>query len=120
MFGHSSTRKHGAAARPHAPEPGKRTQAAKFAPDSPVVAEVMPSSNCDERKPDLIVLHSIGSATGGEALRTLCAPQTPRVSAHYFMTEDGRVIQLVPPGTEARPPGEAATTSTPDRSASRF
>src|SRR5436190_21207534 len=104
----SSKRKHGTAARPHGGEPGKRTQSAKFNPDSPVVTEVVSSSNYDERKPDLIVLHSIGSATSGEALRTLCAPQTPRVSAHYFVTEDGRVIQLVPETMRAWHAGPSA------------
>ena len=68
----------------------------KFSPDSALATEVAPSDNYDERKPDLIVLHSIGSATGGEALRTLCAPEAPRVSAHYFVTEEGRIVQLVP------------------------
>jgi N-acetylmuramoyl-L-alanine amidase len=105
---HSSKPKHGAAARPHGPEPGKRTEPAKFAPDSPAVTEVVPSSNYDDRKPDLIVLHSIGSATSGEGLSILCAPQTPRVSAHYFVTEDGRVIQLVPETMRAWHAGPSA------------
>jgi N-acetyl-anhydromuramyl-L-alanine amidase AmpD len=34
----------------------------------------------------------IGSATKGEALRTLCTPEAPRVSAHYFVSEDGRIV----------------------------
>lgn len=68
----------------------------KFTPDSVLATEVVPSFNYDERKPDLITLHSIGSATSGDALRTLCAPEPPRVSAHYFVTEEGRIVQLVP------------------------
>lgn len=67
-----------------------------FGADSPLVAEVVPSANYDDRKPDIIVLHSIGSATSGEALRTLCTVDLPRVSAHYWVSEDGHIVQLVP------------------------
>jgi N-acetylmuramoyl-L-alanine amidase len=68
----------------------------------------MPSPNHDERKPDLIILHSIGSATTGEALRTLCTSEAPRVSAHYFVSEDGRIVQLVPESMRAWHAGPSA------------
>jgi len=80
----------------------------KFTADSALASEVVPSSNYDERKPDLIILHSIGSATSGEALRTLCMPEAPRVSAHYFVGEEGRVVQLVPEAMRAWHAGPSA------------
>jgi N-acetylmuramoyl-L-alanine amidase len=101
-------RKYKARARPRVSEPSKRAEPVKFTPDSALVAEVVPSSNYDERKPDAIILHSIGSATSGEALRTLCAPEAPRVSAHYFVTEEGRIVQLVPEAMRAWHAGPSA------------
>jgi N-acetylmuramoyl-L-alanine amidase len=69
-----------------------------FPADSSVVAEVRPSPNHGERKggdrPDMIVLHYTGMPDAKAALARLCAPGT-EVSAHYFVFEDGRVIQLV-------------------------
>ena len=50
----------------------------------------------------------IGSATKGEALRTLCTPEAPRVSAHYFVSEDGRIVQLVPENVRAWHAGPSA------------
>lgn len=56
------------------------------------------SPNFDERKdgakPSLIILHYTGMQTGEEALQRLCDPAA-KVSAHYFINEDGEVIQLV-------------------------
>src|SRR5271168_2678464 len=70
-----------------------------FSPDSCVVAEVVPSPNHGERnggrQPDMIVLHYTGMPDAGAALGRLCAPAA-KVSAHYFVFEDGRVVQLVP------------------------
>ena len=69
-----------------------------FPADSSVVAEVRPSPNHGERKggdrPDMIVLHYTGMPDANAALARLCASGT-EVSAHYFVFEDGRVIQLV-------------------------
>jgi N-acetylmuramoyl-L-alanine amidase len=69
-----------------------------FAPDSCVVAEVMPSPNYGERKdsrrPDMILLHYTGMAEADAALQLLCA-QGSEVSAHYFVFEDGRIVQMV-------------------------
>ena len=69
-----------------------------FAPDSCVVAEVMPSPNHGERiggrRPDMIVLHYTGTQDAAEALALLTASGS-EVSAHYFVHEDGRIIQLV-------------------------
>jgi N-acetylmuramoyl-L-alanine amidase len=69
-----------------------------FPAESSVVAEVLPSPNHGERKsarrPDMIVLHYTGMPLAAAALDLLRAPGS-QVSAHYFVFEDGRVIQLV-------------------------
>ncbi len=69
-----------------------------FAPDSCVVAEVDPSPNHGERKdgrrPDMIVLHYTGMRHADSALELLKAAGSD-VSTHYFVFEDGRIIQLV-------------------------
>jgi N-acetylmuramoyl-L-alanine amidase len=55
-----------------------------------------PSPNFDQRRgpPDMIVLHYTGMRTGAEALARLCDPAA-KVSAHYLIEEDGRLVQLV-------------------------
>ena len=72
---------------------------ALFPPDSFIVAEVVPSPNHDERKhgraPDMILLHYTGMPSGEAALQRLCAPDS-KVSAHYVVFEDGRIVQCVP------------------------
>ncbi|MFT4185043.1 MAG: N-acetylmuramoyl-L-alanine amidase [Rhizobium sp.] len=49
----------------------------------------------DGRKPDMILLHYTGMGTAEGALDWLCRDES-QVSSHYFVFEDGRVIQLVP------------------------
>lgn len=69
-----------------------------FSPESCVVAEVRPSPNHGDRKdgkrPDMILLHYTGMPDAAEALERLCA-RGSEVSAHYFVFEDGRIVQLV-------------------------
>ncbi len=81
-----------------------------FAPDSSVVAEVMPSPNHGERKdgrrPDMIVLHYTGMPDADAALELLKA-RGSEVSAHYFVWEDGRIIQLVQESRRAWHAGKA-------------
>jgi N-acetylmuramoyl-L-alanine amidase len=48
----------------------------------------------DGRLPDMLVLHYTGMAEAGEALQRLCNPVS-EVSCHYFVFEDGRILQLV-------------------------
>jgi N-acetylmuramoyl-L-alanine amidase len=43
---------------------------------------------------DTLILHYTGMASAERALRWLCDPESS-VSAHYFVFEDGRVVQLV-------------------------
>jgi N-acetylmuramoyl-L-alanine amidase len=75
-----------------------------FAPDSCVVAEIMPSPNhgerSDGRQPDMIVLHYTGMPDAESALALLCAAGS-NVSAHYFVFEDGRIVQMVPESRRA-------------------
>jgi N-acetylmuramoyl-L-alanine amidase len=80
-----------------------------FEPDSFVVAEVVPSPNHDARvggPPNMILLHYTGMQTGEQALKHLCAPDS-KVSAHYFVFEDGRIVQCVPEERRAWHAGEA-------------
>src|SRR5271168_426942 len=81
-----------------------------FAPDSCVVAEVMPSPNHGERaggrRPDMIVLHYTGMADAEGALEVLKARGSD-VSAHYFVFADGRIIQLVQESRRAWHAGKA-------------
>jgi N-acetylmuramoyl-L-alanine amidase len=75
-----------------------------FAPDSSVVAEVTPSANIGERsggrRPDMILLHYTGMADADSALALLCAAGS-KVSAHYFVFEDARIVQMVPENCRA-------------------
>lgn len=81
-----------------------------FQPDSFIVAEVRPSPNHDERRfgraPDMILLHYTGMQTGEAALDRLCAAES-KVSAHYVVFEDGRIVQCVPEERRAWHAGES-------------
>jgi len=73
-----------------------------FEPDSPIVTSVESSPNQGERRnrrrPDMILLHYTGMESAQAALERLCGvggDPEPAVSAHYFVYEDGRVIQCV-------------------------
>lgn len=79
------------------------------APDSPVAAKVFPSPNHGPRKaadgsagrrPDMLILHYTGMSNAGEALQRLCNPAA-EVSSHYFVFENGHVLQLVPEARRA-------------------
>lgn len=57
------------------------------------------SPNFDDRpigiKIDMLVMHYTGMRSGDEALARLC-DKDAKVSSHYMVHEDGRVIKLVP------------------------
>ncbi len=76
----------------------------RLEPDSPVAARVFPSPNHGERAggqaPRLLVLHYTGMPDAGEALQRLCNPVS-EVSAHYFVFENGHVVQMVPEARRA-------------------
>ncbi|MGA8612639.1 MAG: N-acetylmuramoyl-L-alanine amidase [Xanthobacteraceae bacterium] len=73
-------------------------RSATFPAASSVVAEVVPSPNHGERKdgrrPDMILLHYTGMQHSNAAL-ALLTRNGSEVSAHYFVFEDGRVVQTV-------------------------
>jgi len=73
-------------------------------PDSPVARKVFPSPNHGERRngrrPDSLILHYTGMEDAQSALLWLCNPLS-NVSCHYFVFEDGRVLQLVPEARRA-------------------
>jgi N-acetylmuramoyl-L-alanine amidase len=81
-----------------------------FQPESSLVTEVVRSDNHGERAggklPDMIVLHYTGMADSEAALQRLCTPQS-EVSAHYFVWEDGRILQCVPEGRRAWHAGDS-------------
>ncbi len=65
-----------------------------------------PSPNFDQRRPNFIILHQTTNATVDRALATLTDPQR-KVSAHYLIGRDGRLIQLVDEAARAWHAGES-------------
>ena len=82
-----------------------------FPPDSFIVSDVAPSPNFDERKdgrpPDMILLHYTGMQTGDAALQRLTTAAS-KVSSHYVVFEDGRIIECVPEEKRAWHAGESS------------
>jgi len=78
--------------------------AESFAPDSALVARVLPSPNFGDRRgptrPDSVVLHYTGMPTAESALELLRRPGG-EVSAHYFIWESGEIAQLAPEAKRA-------------------
>ena len=74
-----------------------------FVPDY-AAAAVRPSPNHGERAggqaPDMLLLHYTGMGSADGALDWLCREES-QVSSHYFVYEDGRVVQLVPEARRA-------------------
>jgi N-acetylmuramoyl-L-alanine amidase len=71
-------------------------------PESPIATEVVPSPNHNERErmPDILLLHYTGMADSDEAIERLRSPEF-KVSCHYLVYEDGRVVQMVSEGRRA-------------------
>ncbi len=67
-------------------------------------ASVLASPNHGERvdgqKPDMLILHYTGMPTAEGALEWLCREES-QVSSHYFVHENGDVVQLVPEARRA-------------------
>jgi len=57
-------------------------------------AELRPSNNFDERRPNFVILHYTSDDSAVPALRTLTDPSS-KVSAHYLIGRDGRIYALV-------------------------
>jgi len=70
-----------------------------FPANSSLVESVVPSPNFDDRPddtaPDMIVLHYTGMEDPQAALERLRDPEA-KVSCHYLVFEDGRIVQMVP------------------------
>jgi N-acetylmuramoyl-L-alanine amidase len=68
-----------------------------------MVAGVVPSPRFDDRKggpPDILLVHYTGMKTGEAALERLTSAES-RVSSHYVVFEDGRIVQCVPEAKRA-------------------
>ena len=70
-----------------------------FRPDSKLVSDVAASPNFEARvggrQPDMLLLHYTGMQSALAALARLREAEEPRVSSHYFIDEDGTIVQLV-------------------------
>lgn len=60
----------------------------------PLSDEVRASPNFGPRRVSLVVIHHTSNSAAEAALRTLTDPQS-EVSAHYLVTREGRIVQLV-------------------------
>ena len=78
-------------------------------PDSALAAKVFASPHHgprkhpdggEDREPDMLILHYTGMPDAGQALQWLCNPIS-NVSAHYFVFENGHILQLVPESRRA-------------------
>jgi N-acetylmuramoyl-L-alanine amidase len=90
-----------------------------FRPDSKLVSDVAASPNHEARAggraPDILLLHYTGMQSALAALARLRDPAgEPKVSAHYFVDEDGTITQLVPEARRAWHAGISAWESDSD------
>ncbi len=76
----------------------------KLMTDSPFATKIFASPNHGERKDsktvNSVIMHYTGMSTAEGALKWLCNPIS-NVSCHYFVFEDGRILQLVPENRRA-------------------
>ncbi len=83
---------------PKVTPPPMSAAAQPFEADSLMVADIVPSPNFNERAgglPEMILLHYTGMQTGEAALERLTSAES-KVSSHYVVFEDGRIVQCVP------------------------
>lgn len=75
-----------------------------FSADTRCKCTIKPAINFGERaanlKLDILLLHYTGMESGDAALDWLCLEESG-VSCHYFVHEDGRIVQLVPENKRA-------------------
>lgn len=79
---------------------------ASFKPDSTLPLSVVPSPNADERRPSLVVIHYTSNDDAAHSLNTLTSPER-RVSAHYLISREGALYQMVPESRRAWHAGQA-------------
>lgn len=65
-----------------------------------------PSPNFDPRRPNFVILHQTSNDDVAKALATLTDPQR-KVSAHYLISRDGTVLQLIDESNRAWHAGES-------------
>jgi len=83
--------------------------------DRSPLAEWHGSKNFDERRPRLIVVHDTEMESFELALKVLTDPEREaRVSAHYLIGEDGRIVQLVSERARAWQAGRSRWGGVPD------
>jgi len=78
-----------------------------IAPQRSALAQWSPSPNFNARRAELIVLHHTGLPDVDTARRVLSEGGSSRVSAHYLIAADGRIIQLVDDGARAWHAGQS-------------
>ena len=71
-----------------------------------IPTEWQPSPNFNERRPNFVILHHTSDDTVGEALHSLANPLR-KVSAHYLIGRNGRILQLVDERARAWHAGES-------------
>lgn len=80
-------------------------------------ARVQASPNCGARVecdgPDILLLHYTGMPSAEGALSWLCNPES-QVSSHYFVHEDGRIVQMVPESMRAWHAGKSSWAGVSD------
>ncbi len=65
--------------------------------DSALVSELVESLNCEPRRcnaPDMLLLHYTGLQSCAKAIDWLARPES-KVSCHYVIDVDGRIVQMV-------------------------
>lgn len=81
-----------------------------FARDTALTCAVRAAANHEPRAAgvpvDMLIIHYTGMESGDGALDWLCSAQS-RVSCHYLVFEDGRIVQMVPEERRAWHAGKA-------------
>lgn len=81
-----------------------------FPADTALDCAVHPAANHEARAPgeviDMLIVHYTGMPDAQVALDWLCAAES-RVSCHYMVFEDGRIVQMVPEDRRAWHAGKA-------------
>ena len=87
----------------------------KFEPDAACVGAISPSPHTSERTcaADILLMHYTGMKDGPTALMRLRDPES-KVSSHYFVEEDGSIVQLVPEKLRAHHAGVSSWEGTTD------
>lgn len=80
---------------------------APLPPQSSLATSREASPNFDVRRPNFVIIHHSSDDTLDEALTTLTSPLR-RVSAHYLIGRDGRIVQLVDENARAWHAGKSS------------